>query len=337
MLVTAQAAYVYPRLAELAELRGDHAFAAQAAATAAARCADADARVVDARLVRARLLGGRSRSACGAIFGEPQPWAMLAGAPTPSRRRKLVGNIRRFLTGIGAPGGPAPDRLVAVARRPTIPDATETRRSAATGRRRQQRRLRRRRVVRGQRLADLGARRASTASSRTRASTPSTSSSATRSPRTPRSTRRTGTASSPSTTPAAPGTRPTRRSCGVGLSSQLHRRRSCTSRRGRCSTRSSSPASSRPPRLPDRSAPADEALLAATAPRRRRSDPPPLRGYVRATPGMLRMRVSRPAGRRLVVYSRGRRVRFARAGDFVVFDLPVRAGRAANWAVVASR
>ena len=39
------------------------------------------ARVDGARLVLARLQRRRSRSATGAIFGEPQPWAMLAGVP----------------------------------------------------------------------------------------------------------------------------------------------------------------------------------------------------------------------------------------------------------------
>ena len=81
----------------------------------------------------------------------------------------------------------------------------------------------------------------------------------------------------------------------------------------------------------------DEALLAAAAQRRRDAATPRRAARLRAARGRAAMRVSRPAGRRLVVYSRGRRVRFARAGDFVVFDLPVRAGRAANWAVVASR
>jgi hypothetical protein len=44
------------------------------------------------------------------IFGEPQPWAVLAGAPSPPQARTLVANIRRFLTGVGAPpevNGPA--------------------------------------------------------------------------------------------------------------------------------------------------------------------------------------------------------------------------------------
>jgi hypothetical protein len=108
-LVTAQLAYVYPRLAELAQLRGDRRFAAALRA--------------DARELRAvmhgewtgrgwysRGYGARGQIGSGAIFGEPQPWALLAGVPDRRRARTLVANIRRFLTGVGAPpetGGPA--------------------------------------------------------------------------------------------------------------------------------------------------------------------------------------------------------------------------------------
>jgi hypothetical protein len=44
------------------------------------------------------------------VFGEPQPWALLAGAASRSKARKVVANVRRFLTGVGAPAvihGPA--------------------------------------------------------------------------------------------------------------------------------------------------------------------------------------------------------------------------------------
>jgi hypothetical protein len=51
---------------------------------------------------------GAQQLGSGAIFEEPQPWAMLAGAATPGRASQLLGNVRRFLTGIGAPGGPSP-------------------------------------------------------------------------------------------------------------------------------------------------------------------------------------------------------------------------------------
>src|SRR4030095_10218533 len=39
----------------------------------------------------------------GAIFGEPQPWAILAGIPTRKKARTLVANHRRFLGGVDAP------------------------------------------------------------------------------------------------------------------------------------------------------------------------------------------------------------------------------------------
>jgi len=61
----------------------------------------------------------------GAIFGEPQPWALLAGAADKKQATTLVANIRRFLTGIGAPGGPA---KIGSSQSPSIddPDVTET-------------------------------------------------------------------------------------------------------------------------------------------------------------------------------------------------------------------
>ena len=55
ILVTAQLAYVYPRLAELADARGDRAFAARLRADAARAARRARARVDRARLVLARL------------------------------------------------------------------------------------------------------------------------------------------------------------------------------------------------------------------------------------------------------------------------------------------
>jgi hypothetical protein len=39
------------------------------------------------------------------IFEEPQPWAILAGAPSHSQAATLVANIRRYLDGVGAPHG----------------------------------------------------------------------------------------------------------------------------------------------------------------------------------------------------------------------------------------
>jgi hypothetical protein len=108
-LVSAQLAYVYPRLAELASLRGDRRFAA---------ALRADAHELRAVMRRewtgrgwySRGYGERGQIGSGAIFGEPQPWALLAGVPDRRRAATLVANIRRFLTGVGAPpetNGPA--------------------------------------------------------------------------------------------------------------------------------------------------------------------------------------------------------------------------------------
>ncbi len=109
MLVTAQLAYVYPRLAELARLRGDRAFAQRLRASAS-----------DLRDVLSREWTGRGwfsrgydddrQIGRGVIYGEPQPWGLLAGVPNRRQSVTLVANVRRFLTGIDAPpvtDGPA--------------------------------------------------------------------------------------------------------------------------------------------------------------------------------------------------------------------------------------
>jgi len=104
-LVLAQLAYAYPRLAELADLLGDHAFAATVRAAGARNLSN----------LRAQWTGGgwysRGYSATGqvgsgVIFEEPQPWAILAGAATPKQATTLVANIHRYLDGYGAPHGP---------------------------------------------------------------------------------------------------------------------------------------------------------------------------------------------------------------------------------------
>jgi hypothetical protein len=109
MLVTAQLAYIYPRFATVADAYRDHAFAAKLRAAGAR----------DLRTLRTQWTGrgwysrgysGNRQLGSGAIFGEPQGWAMLAGAPTRAQAVTLVHNIRRFLDGIGAPAavhGPA--------------------------------------------------------------------------------------------------------------------------------------------------------------------------------------------------------------------------------------
>jgi hypothetical protein len=109
MLVTAQLAYVYPRLAELADARGDRGFAASLRSDASELRAVLE-REWTGRGWYSRGYGARGQIGRGVIFGEPQPWALLAGVPDRAQAATLVANIRRYLTGIGAPpqtGGPA--------------------------------------------------------------------------------------------------------------------------------------------------------------------------------------------------------------------------------------
>lgn len=102
MLVAAQVAYAYPRLAELADRLGDTAFAAELR-TRAAEVAQVVAGQWTGLGWYARGYAGDRQIGQGAIFGEPQPWAILAGIPTPEQARTLVSNIRRFLDGVKAP------------------------------------------------------------------------------------------------------------------------------------------------------------------------------------------------------------------------------------------
>jgi len=109
MLVTAQLAYAYPKLAELADMRGDHAFAQQLRASGAHNRATLRHEWTGKGWY-SRAYSGAKQVGQGVIFGEPQPWAILAGAPVGNQAKALVGNIRRYLDGIGAPAqihGPA--------------------------------------------------------------------------------------------------------------------------------------------------------------------------------------------------------------------------------------
>jgi hypothetical protein len=105
-LVDAHAAYIYPRLALLADARGDRAFAS-ALRRAGERALATERGQWAARGWYARGYAGDQQIGTGAIFGEPQPWAILAGAPDRAQTRTLVSNIRRFLTGVGAPHAPS--------------------------------------------------------------------------------------------------------------------------------------------------------------------------------------------------------------------------------------
>jgi hypothetical protein len=114
-LVTAQAAYIYPRLAEVADRVGDGAFAAQLRAAAARDLAVVRGQYVSAGPSSpwgwfARGYSGASQIGVGSMFSEPQAWAMLAGAATKQQEAQVVASYRRFLVGVGAPsvvGGPA--------------------------------------------------------------------------------------------------------------------------------------------------------------------------------------------------------------------------------------
>ena len=102
MLVTAQLAYALPRLAELAERLGDPEFASELR-TRSAELLEVERREWTGMGWYSRGYSGDRQIGAGAIFGEPQPWAILAGAPAPAQAATLVANIRRFLDGVGAP------------------------------------------------------------------------------------------------------------------------------------------------------------------------------------------------------------------------------------------
>lgn len=123
-LVTAQLAYIYPRMAQLAELRGDRRFARELRRAGRANLGTTRTLWTGGGWYGRGYSGDRLLGQ-GVIFGEPQPWAILAGAPTPAQSRTLVANIRRYLTGVGTPGGPSP---IGSAMSPALddPGVTET-------------------------------------------------------------------------------------------------------------------------------------------------------------------------------------------------------------------
>jgi hypothetical protein len=131
-LVTAEAAYIYPRLAELAQARGDHAFAARSRAAGLAALSTTRGQWT-ARGWYARGYAGSRRIGTGAIFGETQPWAILAGAPNRQQARTLVANIRRFLTGVGAPTAVHGPARIGSAQAPAATDSGVTEHAAAPG------------------------------------------------------------------------------------------------------------------------------------------------------------------------------------------------------------
>jgi hypothetical protein len=121
-LVTAQLAYAYPKLAELADLRGDKDFAAQLRKAGAEDLATTRSQWTGRWYTRG--WSGPNQVGTGVIFEEPQPWAILAGAPTTEQAKTLAANIHRFLDGHGAPNGPAKFGTAQVPSRHD-PDVTE--------------------------------------------------------------------------------------------------------------------------------------------------------------------------------------------------------------------
>ncbi len=160
MLVTAQVAYVYPYLGELADRLGDRPFAAELRRRGRGAAPRAAHQWTGSGWYSRGYAGDRQIGS-GAIFGEPQPWAILSGAPSrqardpagrehppvPRRRRRTAGGARPVAHRIVAqPGAQRSGRHGALV--------------AARRCRRQQRQLRRRRVVRRERVAHVGAGRA---------------------------------------------------------------------------------------------------------------------------------------------------------------------------------
>lgn len=117
-LILAQLAYAYPQLADLADLYGDHAFATELRTAGAKDLANLRAQWTGKGWY-SRGYSGTIQIGKGVIFEEPQPWAMLAGAPTPRQAETLIANIHRYLDGYGAPGGPT---RIGTAQSPALDD-----------------------------------------------------------------------------------------------------------------------------------------------------------------------------------------------------------------------
>jgi hypothetical protein len=332
-LVTTQAAYIYPRLAELAELRGDAAFASRLRALADEKRATLKGEWVD-RGWYARGYNVAQRLGTGVIFGEPQPWALLAGLPDATRAAQLVGNVRRYLTGIGAPGGPS---RIGSSQSPAAndPGVTETGPGGNAG------------VGDGHAVFVGGSWFAvngwlTWALARLDGTVPGARAYALDEwERNTLATRATvypdhwnGILSVDDACRSWYSTDPA--NCGVGLSSSYDTQimhQPAWSLFDAIKLAGIEPDASGytiTPHLPLRrfSLRLPEVGVAVT--------PARLRGYVRAAAtGVLRLRVAPPGGSRIAVYAGGRRVPFTTDNGLVSFALPASAGVAADWAVVA--
>ncbi|MFL5781205.1 MAG: GH36-type glycosyl hydrolase domain-containing protein, partial [Thermoleophilaceae bacterium] len=100
-IVPGQVAVAYRRLAQVADLTGDRAFAHRLRTLATGL----------ERAVRAQWNGrwfvrgyaGDRKIGDGAIFGDMQPWAILSRSATRRQSASILRATRRFLTGVGAP------------------------------------------------------------------------------------------------------------------------------------------------------------------------------------------------------------------------------------------
>ncbi len=133
-LVVAQCAYMYPLLANVADLRGDRAFAGQLRTAASSLLSTLRSQWTGQGWY-ARGFAGSRQLGSGAIWLEPQPWAILAGAPSPGQAATLVANIRRYLDGIGAPSAVHGPDLIGTSLSPAAddPGVSETTALPGTG------------------------------------------------------------------------------------------------------------------------------------------------------------------------------------------------------------
>ena len=129
-LVSAQLAYVYPRAAQLADLRGDRAFAARLR-RAGARALATTRREWTGRGWYSRGYARRPRrSAPARSSASPSRGRCSPGAASPRQARTLVANVRRFLTGVGAPPSVHGPARIGSAQSPAAGDPAVTERSS---------------------------------------------------------------------------------------------------------------------------------------------------------------------------------------------------------------
>jgi hypothetical protein len=102
VLVTAQLAYAYPLLAEVAELAGEDSFARRLRRLGARNRRQVAAEWTPRGWLK-RGYYGEEPVGVGSEYLEPQPWAVLSGALDERRERKLVASTERFLQGVDAP------------------------------------------------------------------------------------------------------------------------------------------------------------------------------------------------------------------------------------------